>query len=297
MSLPLELKERLNHPGRTPLAGLLDGQLALVLPEFAKAVGPRGLVLVCRDDQHLASVEEQLEYFAPELEMLRFPAWDSLPYDRVSPVADILAQRLATLARLQAGLKTPYILLTTVNAVLQRTVPQGLISNSSFHAKPGTRISLDALQAFVTDNGYSRVGTVIEKGDFAVRGGLIDLFPPGAEVPVRLDFFGDTLESIRSFDAQSQRSLEQLKELRLNPANEVLLTKSAIAHFRTAYAEAFGGLDMNDPLYESITSSRRYQGMEHWLPLFHSSLATLFEYVPEAVWFLTHEVEPGLSEK
>ena len=297
MKFPPDLLKRLNQPGRSLLSGLLDGQLAMALPELAAATGERGLITVCRDDQHLASLQEQLEYFAPELETLRFPAWDCLPYDRVSPVADILAQRLATLARLQAGIKTPYILLTTTNAVLQRTVPQSLIATSTFHAKPGLRISLEALQVFLADNGYSRVGTVVEKGDFAVRGGLIDLFPPGSDVPVRLDFFGDTLESIRSFDAQSQRSLAQLKELRLYPANEVLLTKSAIAYFRTAYAEAFGGLDMNDPLYESVTSGRRYQGMEHWLPLFHASLGTLFDYIPDAVWLLTHDVIPGMAAR
>ncbi|MDE2384243.1 MAG: transcription-repair coupling factor [Alphaproteobacteria bacterium] len=295
--LPEGLSAKLGLPGRTLLSGLLDGQLALALPELAAIAGSRGLAMVCRDDQHLASLEEQLNYFAPGLEALRFPAWDCLPYDRVSPVADILAQRLSTLARLQAGLSQPFILLTTVNAVLQRTVPQSLVSSATFYAKPGLRISLDSLQAFLADNGYSRVGTVVEKGDFAVRGGLIDLFPPGADQPVRLDFFGDTLESIRSFDAQSQRTHEQLKELRLNPANEVLLTKASIALFRTAYAEAFGGIDISDPLYESITNGRRYQGMEHWLPLFHASLGTIFDFLPNAVWLLANETGPGMAAR
>jgi transcription-repair coupling factor (superfamily II helicase) len=294
MNLPLSLEARLGVPGRSILSGLLEGQLALVLPALAATAGSSGLVAVCRDDQHLASLQEQLGYFAPDLETLRFPAWDCLPYDRVSPVADILAQRLATLAGLQAGMTGPYVLLTTVNAVLQRTVPQSLISSATFNARPGMRISLDRLQAYLADNGYSRVGTVVEKGDFAVRGGLIDLFPPGFENPLRLDFFGDTLESIRTFDAQSQRSQDQLEELRLYPANEVLLTKASIALFRTAYAEAFGGIDLNDPLYESITAGRRYQGMEHWLPLFHGSLGTLFEFVPEALWLLTNETVPGM---
>ena len=297
MTLPPQLETRLNVPGRTILSGLLEGQLALALPELVAKAGSRGLVCVCHDDQHLAALQEQLAYFAPSLETLRFPAWDCLPYDRVSPSADILAQRLATLARLQTGMTEPYVLLTTVNAVLQRTVPQNLIASATFRARPSMHISLEALQSFLADNGYSRVGTVVEKGDFAVRGGLIDLFPPGFENPLRLDFFGDKLESIKIFDAQSQRSHDQLKDLALNPANEVLLTKASIALFRTAYAEAFSGIDMNDPLYESITTGRRYQGMEHWLPLFHASLATLFDYVPDGLWLLTNETLPGMAAR
>jgi transcription-repair coupling factor (superfamily II helicase) len=297
MSLPSELPDALKRPGRIALSGLLEGQDALVLPQIVAAAESRGVVRVCRDEQHLSAFEEQLAFFAPELEVLRYPAWDCLPYDRVSPSADILSRRLATLARLTEGLAQPFVLLTTVNAVLQRTVPKTLLAQGAFFAKPGMRISGEAIQAFMVDNGYSRVGTVVDSGEFAVRGGLIDIFPSGFDNPVRLDFFGDTLESIRSFDAQSQRTLVQLKELRLSPANEVLLAKSALAQFRTSYAQAFGGMDLNDPLYESITNGRRYQGMEHWLPLFQPDLGTLFDYVKDAVWFLSNEVKASMHAR
>jgi transcription-repair coupling factor (superfamily II helicase) len=110
---------------------------------------------------------------------------------------------------------------------------------------------------------------VVDPGDFAVRGGIVDIFPPGSDAPVRLDFFGDALESIRSFDPESQRTTTTLKRFTLNPANEVLLNEDSISRFRKSYAEAFGGIDTRDPLYESVTAGRRYQGMEHWLPLFH----------------------------
>ena len=268
MSALDELKPRLFMPGRIVLSALPDGLDAMVLPEIALAAGASGLMHVCRDDQHMAALEDQILYFAPTLEVLRFPAWDCLPYDRVSPSADILARRLAVLARLvKPTTGKPFILLTTVNAILQRTVPQSLISQGTFTAQPGQRVKGDHLQKFLIDNGFSRVGTVVDPGDFAVRGGLIDIYPPGSNDPVRLDFFGDTLESIRSFDAQSQRSISQLKILVMHPANEVLLNAASIASFRSGYAEAFDGMDMNDPLYESVTSARRYQGMEHWLPL------------------------------
>jgi transcription-repair coupling factor (superfamily II helicase) len=297
MSVMDTLKSRLAMPGRIPLSALPEGLDALRLPDIALAAGARGLVHVARDDQHMAALEDQIAYFAPTLDVLRFPAWDCLPYDRVSPSADVLARRLAVLARLVKPTGKPFILLTTINAVLQRTVPHSVIEGGSFIINPGQRVKGDALQVFLIDNGFSRVGTVVDPGDFAVRGGLIDIYPPGADVPVRLDFFGDTLESIRSFDAQTQRSIAQLKTLVLHPANEVLLNKSSIAAFRTGYAEAFGGLDMNDPLYESVTNGRRYQGMEHWLPLFHGKLGTLFDYVPDAVLSLAHATVEAMAAR
>jgi len=297
MKLAEGLKARALQPGRIIVSSLLEGQDAILLPQLAQEEPTRGIVFVCRDDSHLATLGDQLNYFGPKLDVIRFPAWDCLPYDRVSPSADILARRLATLAQLEKPSGQPFIVLTTVNAVLQRVLPRTQIANATFLAKPGMRFGLDALQIFLSDNGYSRVGTVVEQGDFAVRGGLIDLYPPGSEAPVRLDFFGDALESIRSFDPQSQRSTDQLKELRLNLANEVLLNANSIAGFRTAYGQAFGGIDLNDPLYESITSGRRYQGMEHWLPLFQPELETLFDYLPNAIWWLGHEVSASMAAR
>jgi transcription-repair coupling factor (superfamily II helicase) len=130
---------------------------------------------------------------------------------------------------------------TTANAALQRLPPRDMIANSSFAARPGQRVSTEALQAYLLENGFSRTGTVVDPGDFAVRGGLIDIYPPGAPSPVRLDFFGDTLESIRSFDAETQRTTGQLHGLRLDPANEVQVKPDTIARFRTGYSAAFGG--------------------------------------------------------
>jgi transcription-repair coupling factor (superfamily II helicase) len=284
------LKARVDTPGRMILSGLPQGMLAQVLPELVRAAALRGVVQVCTDDAQLAQLEEQVRFYAPELDVIRFPAWDCLPYDRVSPSTDIVAQRLSALSGFATTPKAQRLVLTTVNAVLQRVVPKPMVQNASFQARPGQRVAGDALQAFLVDNGYSRTGTVVDAGDFAVRGGLIDIFPPGAGQPVRLDFFGDTLESIRAFDPHTQRTTEQLKSFQLNAANEVLLHKDAVALFRKQYAEAFGGMDTSDPLYESVTGGRRYQGMEHWLPLFHPQLETLFDYLPDAVVVLSHMV-------
>jgi transcription-repair coupling factor (superfamily II helicase) len=287
-----KLKPRLNQPGRTAVSGVPQGLDAMLLPRIARETGHgRVLVHVALDDQRAAVLADQLAYFAPKLEVLRFPGWDCLPYDRVSPVPDIVARRLATLARLTRPVTQPVLLLTTVNAVLQRVVPRSLIEDHGFQARPGSRVNSGQLIAYLGENGFSRTGTVVDPGDFAVRGGIIDIFPPGAEAPVRLDFFGDTLESIRTFDPESQRTTATLKHFSLNPANEVLLNDQAIGRFRVEYAEAFGGIDIHDPLYESVTAGRKYQGMEHWLPLFHDHLSTLFDYLDDPVVTLDYEAD------
>jgi transcription-repair coupling factor (superfamily II helicase) len=277
-----KLLQRLNTSGRIPVSGVPQGLDAILLTKLASALGGVPLLHVCVDDQRLSTLAEQVSFFSPELDVLRFPAWDCLPYDRVSPTADILARRLSTLAQLHKPNEKPRLVLTTVNAVLQRVVARDMISKSSLNVASGRRVNSDELLAFLGGNGFSRSSTVVDPGDFAVRGGIIDIFPPGSENPVRLDFFGDTLETIRVFDAQTQRSTTTLKTLSLNPANEVLLSPEAIGRFRTGYAAAFGGLDLNDPLYESVTNGRRYQGMEHWMPLFHEHLDTLLDYVPNS---------------
>ena len=274
------LVQRWGVPGRIPLSGVPQGLDAMLLPRLARQLGNVALLHVCIDDQRLSTLAEQISFFAPDLEVLRFPAWDCLPYDRVSPSADVLARRLATLAQLSIKSAKPRLVLTTVNAALQRVAARDAIGKSSFTAAPSQRVNSDTLQLFLAGNGFSRSSTVVDPGDFAVRGGIMDIFPPGAENPVRLDFFGDTLESIREFDPQTQRSTVTLKKLLLMPANEVLITPETIGRFRTGYAAAFGGLDLNDPLYESITSGRRYQGMEHWMPLFYERLETLLDHLP-----------------
>ena len=277
-----KLIPRLNTSGRIEVSGVPEGLDAILLPEIAQHLANIPLLHICVDDQRLATLVEQIAFFAPGLDVLRFPAWDCLPYDRVSPSADILARRLSTLSALSKPTGKPRLVLATVNAVLQRVVPRDTIGASTFSAAPSQRVNSDKLTAFLGNNGFTRSSTVVDPGDFAVRGGIIDIYPPGADNPVRLDFFGDTLESIREFDAQTQRSTITLKKLTLNPANEVLLSPDSIGRFRTGYAAAFGGLDLNDPLYESITNGRRYQGMEHWMPLFHDHLETLLDYLPES---------------
>ena len=293
-------------PGRRlTLARVADGAEGMVAADLARAVAARkdapaiALVVVCRDGPRMAALARALKFFAPEIDALEFPAWDAQPYDRVSPHASIVAQRMMTLSRLARvkGRERPAVLLTTVNAAVQRVPPAGLVATQAFSAAPGNMLDMGGITQWLELNGYARASTVREAGDYAVRGGIVDLFPPGLDMPIRLDFFGDTLESIRSFDPESQRTVGQLRSLDLVPAAEFQLTTETIRRFRTGYAQAFGAPARDDTLYEAVSEGRRHQGMEHWLPLFQPRMDTLFDYLPGSPVMLEPLAEDAAHER
>ncbi|MEZ5873630.1 MAG: hypothetical protein R3D30_01985 [Hyphomicrobiales bacterium] len=280
-SLPVD---RLLKAPRAIAGGVPEGLDALLLGELARHAGAP-VLHVARDGNRLATLEDALAFFAPDVTVLSFPAWDSVPYDRVAPNAEIVAERMATLAALaerKPDDKTPLVLLTSVNAVLQRVPPIDFISGSSLKLQSGNVMSMQALIERLEASGYVRSGTVTDPGQYAVRGGILDLFPPGGQ-PVRLDFFGDTLESIRAFDPETQRTETRLDAVHFLPMSEVALTPDVRRAFRQRYVELFGPVKGDDPLYEAVSAGHQHQGMEHWLPLFHEQLATLFDYLPDAV--------------
>jgi transcription-repair coupling factor (superfamily II helicase) len=276
----------LDRPGRWTLTGVPEGYDALVLTELARQAGGRPVLHVCRDDARLSKLEDLIPFFDRQVEVLRVPAWDCLPYDRVPPHRDIVAARIDALADLaagEAGAAPGRIVLTTVAAVLQRVPRPDFLTEVALTIKAGDRLRPEALFEYLGRNGYVRTGAVSEAGEYAMRGGIVDLFPPGQTQPLRIDFFGDDVESLRSFDPLSQRSTEKLDFIRLRPVKEFRLDEQSIERFRTRYRERFGAGSADDPLYESVTSGRYYAGMEHWLPLFHDRLDTLFDYLPGAV--------------
>lgn len=279
------LPDILTRPGRWALAGAPEGHDARLLVALARCQGGTGALHVCRDDARMATLEAALKFFAPDLPVLTLPAWDCQPYDRVSPNAEIAARRMDTLNQLASGPaaeRGPLLLLTTVNAALQRLPGPDYLARTGFRAARGGRVPPAELTAYLTRNGYSRVSTVNEPGEFAVRGGLVDLYPPGTEYPYRLDFFGDEVENIRRFDPATQRSVDAVDGLALTAMSEVPLDEDAIARFRSGYRDLFGTVTKEDPLYESVSAGRRQIGMEHWLPLFFDGLATVFDYLPQA---------------
>ncbi len=289
------------RPGRPLLlAGVADGAEGLVLADLARAIaaGPTApaisLVVICRDGPRMATLSRALGFFAPDIEVLEFPAWDCLPYDRASPHADVVAQRMMTLSRLARvkGRDKPAVVLATVNAVLQRVPPRETLARQSLSAAPGNLLPMAGVLQWLELNGFNRASTVREPGDYAVRGGIVDLYAPGMDAPVRLDFFGDTLETIRSFDPDTQRTTDELRALDLVPMAEFQLTTDTIRLFRTGYVAAFGAAGPDDVLYEAVSEGRRAAGIEHWLPLFHTRLETLFDYVdgsPVAIEALAEE--------
>lgn len=292
----------LHSPGRVVLGGTPDGQDARVLADLARLSGAPGLLHVATDDQRAARLAAAVGFFAPKVEVMVFPAWDCLPYDRVSPNPDVSARRLDVLTRLAdrlAGDRVAgaWLVIATVNGLLQRVPAPDDLAGSGFTAEIGDVIDLEGLQAFLGRNGYGRAQTVREPGEFAIRGGIIDLFPPGSEEPVRLDLLGDELEAVRGFDPLSQRTTGEKVGVTLKPMAELRLDAESIARFRSGYRGLFGAVVGEDPLYEAVSAGRRHAGMEHWLPLFHDRMATLFEYLPQAPVTIDHQADAARSSR
>ena len=287
---------RLHARGRYTIAGAPEGHDARILAEGLHALR-RPIIHVCRDDARLSRLISALDFFAPDIAVLALPAWDCVPYDRVSPNAELVARRLHTLTALAAEQEGPVLLLTTVSAMLQRVPPANAFRGAVMEMKPGSVVPQADLLAFFGRNGYRRSGTVREPGEYAIRGGIVDVFPPGAEAPLRLDFFGDELETIRKFDAVSQRTIGEAPHLELIPVSEVVLDEATIAKFRDRYRAAFGPAGANDAFYEAISAGNRHPGLEHWLPLFWDELATVFDYLPDAAVTLDHQTEAAVTAR
>ncbi|MBX6320442.1 MAG: transcription-repair coupling factor [Rhodospirillaceae bacterium] len=289
----------LKSPGRTIIGGAPEGYDALVIGRIAATVDPRAapaaqLVHVARDDARMARLAAALAFFHPGIEVLTFPAWDCLPYDRVSPHRDIVSRRIDTLTRLavppRAGRRPVRVVLATVAAFLQRVPARRAFDGAVLEVERGATIGQDRLVDFLLRSGYLRASTVHEPGEFAVRGGIIDLFPPGSETPLRLDFFGDEVEAIRGFDPLTQRSAGAIDRFAVKPVSEVRLDPESVERFRSGYRARFGAVT-DDPLYEAVSAGRPHPGLEHWLPLFHERLETLCDYLPGAVVTLDHQAE------
>ena len=236
-------------------------------------------MFIAPDDAAMRAIVDAVPYFAPEIEMLQLPSWDCLPYDRASPSLAVTAQRMATLQALQQPSSRKQLVLTTIGAVIQKFVTPFRIRQTGERLAAGREISRDRLATLLQSNGYFRVDTVAEAGEFAMRGSIVDLFPAGSEYGLRLDFFGDEIESIRRFNPSDQRSIDKIDHFDLLPAVEALMDEESIRRFRTGYRERFGVTATGDPLYQAVSEGRRLSGMDHWLPLFEDRMATIFDHV------------------
>jgi len=280
-----------SSPHHITVGGAPEGfDARLILNEVARLSGP--VIHVARDDKRLAAMQAALAFFDPAMPVITFPGWDCLPYDRVSPNAEVSATRMATLAALVHQMPDRFVLLTTLNAATQRVPARSLLRAAAFSARVGDRVDEAALRAFLVRMGFSQSPTVLEPGDYAVRGGIIDIFPPGQSGPVRLDFFGDTLDGARRFDPATQRTTEKLTLVELAPVSEVILDEESVTRFRQNYRIEFGAAGTDDPLYEAVSAGRKHAGVEHWLGFFHATLETLFDYLPTATVTLDEQSTP-----
>ena len=281
MTGPLQHVLRAGRP--LTLAGVPAGFLPWLAADLARAAHGAGkdgrAVVIAADEAAMRALAETAPLFAPEVEVLTFPAWDCLPYDRASPALRTTAERLATLNALQAKREKPQLLVTTASAVTQRVLTPFRVRQLTRRIAEGERIERETLVEQLNALGYQRSDTVAEHGEYAVRGSLIDVFPAGEELALRLDFFGDEIDNLRRFDPVDQRSTEKAKAFTLMPASEALLDADSIRRFRSAYRETFGATSTQDPLYQALSSGRRMAGMEHWLPLLEEKLATLFDHL------------------
>ena len=277
--MQIQLSRYVGPDSQLTASGLPEGADALA---FTKAVrkDKAPALFIARDDTRAAAFQSACRFFAPDIPVLMLPAWDCLPYDRVSPSQTLAARRAGALFFLTTiDRNQPYIIVTTISAAMQNVPPRSIISGAGLSAKVGEDMERERLIRYLTNNGYSRSSTVVEAGEFAVRGGIVDIFPPTEKNPVRLDFFGDEIESIREFDIDSQRTTAARSQLTLAPVSEVFMTEETISHFRRNYIASFGGGVSRDTIYAAIIDGIRPQGIEHYMPLFYDHVETVFDYL------------------
>ena len=256
---------------------------SLILADLA---GQSRLLILTETAFQAARLAEEIAWFAPDLAIHLFPDWETLPYDPISPHPDLVSERLAALW--QSSEKRTRILVAPAATALQRLAPPSFLAAHAFLFKQGDRLDLEAFRTRLTQAGYSAVSQVLSPGEFAVRGGLVDLFPTGAALPFRIDLFDDEIESIRTFDPDSQRTLYKVNDVRLLPAREFPLDEAGISHFRQSFRDAFEGDPSKSQLYKDVSNRLAPAGIEYYLPLFFDTTATLFDYLPADTALVLH---------
>ena len=278
------------------LWGVPQGAESLALLALARAQGG-SVASVAIDDAAMARMQASLIFWGVDPEqILLFPAWDCLPYDRISPARVITSQRLRCLSELVSTADKPRFVLTTVNAWLQRVPSRTMLNNNALSLEVGSVFTDGVLATFLSDNGYQRVETVRQTGDFAIRGGIVDIFPAGDIEPLRLDFFDTEIEALRRFDAATQLTTAKIDKAHLHPINEFVLNDEVISRFRQRYLENFGASAARDAIYISVTAGRYHAGMEHLLPLLHDRLEPLTSYLDMPV-LLAHEADAKAQQR
>lgn len=260
--------------------GVIDSSLAFILQEISNLKPEQPTIFVARSEKHFAELKQVLGFLDPQKEVVILPGWDCLPYDRVSPSPAIMAERLSAFYKLLQLQKNPTntIILTSAKSLLQKIAPASTLKKYYLRIKLGQQVKVQDLTSYLIRSGFTRVELVEDVGEFAIRGGVVDVFLPGEPYPLRLDFFGDELESIKAFSPIDQRSIKKFASVLLKPMSEIILTDKLVERFRVNYIKQFGGMATQDSLYQAVSDKRSFAGQEHWMPLFYEKLDTVFDY-------------------
>ena len=278
MTLNKPLQSYCNQPNDLVVTGCPEGYDSLSIAQCAQA--GNAVLVMARDANRAFGFEREIRFFYPEAHIILIPSWDCLPYDRISPSESISARRLWALSQLQALDNKSTIVIASVETFTQKVPPRQILKENKLILEVGQVYSMDTIEKTLIQGGYRRVSTVSERGEFAVRGGVIDVFSPACPDPIRLDFFGDHLETLRSFDPESQRSLRQITQSQIIGVSEIILNPERISRFRSGFIEVFGNPGDN-AIYSGISEGQIRQGAHHFLPLIYERLETLFDYVPD----------------
>ena len=273
-----------------PLAGASD---ALWLSRIAQP--GRLLAVVTANPLDAQRLQDEIRWFAPQLAVRVLPDWETLPYDSFSPHEDLISERLATLYDIQRGACD--VVLVPASTALYRMAPPAYLAAYTFFLKQGQKLDVEGFRNQMTLAGYAHVTQVVSPGEYSVRGGLIDLFPMGSAVPYRIDLFDDEIESLKTFDVDTQRTIYPVPEIRLLPAREFALDDKARTRFRQRFREEFEGDPSRSTIYKDVSNGIAPAGIEYWLPLFHEETATLFDYLkPDTLVCLHHDVPAAIGE-
>jgi len=275
-------------PQRVRMGPLPQSADSLALAQLALLcrAQQRTLAIVCADALASSRLAQEIAWFAPSLTVSVFPDWETLPYDHFSPHQDLVSERLATLYHITRG--ECHVAIVAASTALYRLAPQSFLAAHTFFLTQGERLDVDALRGQLSLAGYAHVTQVVSPGEFSIRGGLIDLFPMGASLPYRLDLFGDEIESIKTFDADTQRTLYPMRDVRLLPAREFPLDEAGRTRFRSRFREVFEGDPSRSSLYKDISAGVAPGGIEYYLPLFFDATATFIDYFPRDTVFALH---------
>ena len=280
-------------PGqRLDLPHLAGSSDALAIARLAD--GKRMLVVVTANPLDAQRLSDEIAWLAPDLRTHLLPDWETLPYDSFSPHQDLISERLSTLYAITRG--GADIALVPASTALYRLAPPAFLAAYTFFLKQGARLDVDGLRNQMTIGGYAHVTQVVSPGEFSVRGGLVDLFPMGAALPYRIDLFDDEIESIKTFDPDTQRTVFPVKEVRLLPAREFPMDETGRTHFRGRFRETFEGDPSRCAVYKDVSNGIAPAGIEYYLPLFFDETATLFDYLPDHSRILLHRDVPGAIE-